>query len=149
MKQGKHADKYGTVYYYKDDLLHSETDLPAVEYADGTKRWYQNGKIHRDNDLPAVERSDGEKCWYQNGLLHRDNDLPAMICASGTKSWHQNGNQHRLAGPAIKYVDGTEVYCIEDRYLTPEEHANHPEVKKHRLQQILNRVVKGECGETR
>jgi hypothetical protein len=40
-------DKNGTIHTFKDDKLHSYNDLPAVEYADGTKYWYKNGEIHR------------------------------------------------------------------------------------------------------
>ena len=27
------------------------------------KRWLVNGKLHRENDLPAVEWADGSKAW--------------------------------------------------------------------------------------
>jgi hypothetical protein len=118
MRQGKIVNEDGDVYYYKDDQLHRDDDLPAVEFATGTKWWYQNGKEHRDNDLPAVESSDG------------------------TKFWLKNDKRHRLAGPAEIYLSGEKCYYIDDKELTPEQHANHPEVKKYRLQQILNRMVK-------
>jgi hypothetical protein len=121
VKQGKIVDEYGNICYYKDDQPHRDNDLPAVEFANGTKHWCQNGKHHRDNDLPAI------------------------IHSSGTKQWFKDGELHRLAGPA--WITDKEIYkhyYINDKYLTPEEHANHPEVKKYRLQQILNRVVKEE-----
>jgi len=74
---------------------HSFFDLPAEEYASGTKKWYQRGEIHRDNDLPAEEYANGNKYWYQHGKLHRNNDLPAIEYTNGTKQWYQHGELHR------------------------------------------------------
>jgi hypothetical protein len=142
MKQGKHIDKHGNVRYYKNGKLHRDNDLPAEEWANGDKVWFQNGKLHRDNDLPAEEFASGTKMWFQNNKHHRDNDLPAAEYANGTKIWFQNGNSHRLTGPAWTNSNGIEEYWIDDEKLTKEEHANHPEVKKYRLQQILNKIVK-------
>jgi antitoxin component YwqK of YwqJK toxin-antitoxin module len=84
---------------YKNGLLHSFNDMPAVIESDGTKKWYKNGKIHRDNDLPAVIYSDvlikgGEQFWYQNGKIHRDNDMPAVI-SNVSQMWYKNGELHR------------------------------------------------------
>jgi hypothetical protein len=117
MKQGKIVDEYGTTCYYTDDQLHRDDDLPAMEWADGDKAWYQNDQLHRDNDLPAVE--------YINGA----------------RSWYQNGKSHRLAGPAWITDKGAKHYFIDGKWLTKKQHANHPEVKKYKLQQILNRVL--------
>ena len=50
---------------------HRDNDLPAIEYADGSKEWYQHGNLHRENDLPAIERSDGSKERYKNGKRYR------------------------------------------------------------------------------
>jgi hypothetical protein len=94
MKQGKIVDEHGNTFYYKDDKLHSYNDLPAVEFATGTKEWYKNGKAHR------------------------------------------------LSGPATIFCDGREgFYFIDGKWLTKEQHANRPEVKKYKLQQILNRLT--------
>ena len=81
----------GTKEWYKNGLRHRENDLPAIEMADGTNEWYQNGNRHRDNDLPAVEWDDGSKEWYINGKCHRDNDLPAIVTYYGSKKWYENG----------------------------------------------------------
>jgi hypothetical protein len=117
MKQGKIVDEEGTTRYYKDDQLHRDSDLPAIEYA-------SRGRI-----------------WYQNGLKHRDNDLPAAVWADGTKWWYQNGERHRLAGPAWITDTGIECYFINGKQFTKKQHANHPEVKKYKLQQTLNRLT--------
>ena len=88
-------------------LLHRKNDLPAVEYANGTKEWYLNGKLHRENDKPAIEYSNGTKYWYLNGKLHRENDLPTIECINGHKEWWLNGLCHRDNDkPAIEYSDG-------------------------------------------
>jgi hypothetical protein len=79
--------------------------------------------------------------YYKDSLVHRDNDQPAIVCSEGM-AWYQNDKRHRLAGPAEIYLSGEKGYYINGKYFTPEEHANHPEVKKYRLQQILNRMVK-------
>ena len=101
----------GTKEWWLNGKLHRENDLPAVEYASGTKHWYQNGELHRDNDLPAIERANGNKEWYQNGKLYRKNDLPAIKYADGSKEWYQNGKLHRDNDlPAIKRADGTKEW---------------------------------------
>lgn len=64
--------------WFKDGKYHRDDDLPAVEWADGTRQWYFDGKLHRDCDLPAVECADGTRKWYIDGKLHRDGGLPAI-----------------------------------------------------------------------
>jgi hypothetical protein len=61
------VDSYDTIRWYNEaGQCHREDDLPAVEYADGTKVWYKNGKQHRE-DGPAIEFADGSKVWCING----------------------------------------------------------------------------------
>ena len=38
----------------------------------GDQYWYQNDLIHRDNDLPAIVCANGNKFWYKNGLMHQE-----------------------------------------------------------------------------
>jgi hypothetical protein len=83
----------------------------------------------------------GNTFYYKDNKLHSYNDLPAIIYSSGAKFWYQNGKIHRLDGPAETYVNGKEYYYIDDSQLTKKQHANHPEVKKYKLQQILNRLT--------
>jgi hypothetical protein len=117
MKQGKHVGENGTIEYYKDDQLHRDDNLPAVVWADGAKFWCQNDLLHRDGDQPAAEWTDGTKIWFQND------------------------KRHRLTGPAWTNSNGIEEYWIKGERLTKKQHANHPEVKKAKLQQILNRLT--------
>jgi hypothetical protein len=108
----------------------------------GTMRHYRDGKKHSCDDEPALISAEGDMHWYKDDQLHRDNDLPAIIYASGTKQWMKDGELYRLAGPAIEYAHGPKEYWINDKELTKEEHANHPLVKKYKLQQVLNRILK-------
>jgi len=59
-----YADK--TIWRNEKGEVHRLGDLPAIEYASGSKIWYLNGKLHR-LDGPAVEYADGDKVWYLNG----------------------------------------------------------------------------------
>jgi len=72
MKYNIRINKYGTKFYYINDLLHRE-DGPAVEFIDGEKRWYKNGEHHRE-DGPAIEYPNGDKCWHFNGMPYGINN---------------------------------------------------------------------------
>lgn len=91
--------------WYKNDELHRDNDLPAVEHQ-YFKEWWKDGLRHRDNDLPAVEYSNKEhKEWWLKGRLHRDKG-PAKICNYKIinyrkKVWYDDGSIHSLIGPAI------------------------------------------------
>ncbi len=91
IKNGLIINENGTKCWYKDNKLHRDDNLPAIEYNNGKKEWYQNGKLHRDNDLPAAEWSNGEQWFYQNGQLHRENGLPAIIHPDGIKEYWEYG----------------------------------------------------------
>lgn len=94
---------------YKNGKRHSENDLPAVVYHEGSKAWYKDGKLHRENDLPALEYAvEGYKAWYKNGKQHRDGGLPAVEYANGRREWWKNGKLHRKNGmPAIQHANGS------------------------------------------
>lgn len=81
--------KNGEINRYRNELLHSDNDSPAIIYQNGTKIWYKNGYIHRDNG-PAIICSDGRKEWWKNGLRHRDDNLPAIEMANGRHEWWVN-----------------------------------------------------------
>ena len=92
-------DKLGTQFWYNNDLLHRDNDLPAIIYKDGTQRWYNNNKLHRDNDLPAIINADGTQCWFINGVLHRLYK-PAVI---------YNGNQWFINGIHYWFINGKDI----------------------------------------
>ena len=111
----------GNRHYYKNQLLHRDDDLPAVEYSNGDKHWYKDGKRHRENDLPSIEYSNGTKKWYKNGILHREDDY-AVEHSNGDKAWYKNGLLHRENGPAIEYSDGNKYYYLEGIQYIKEEY---------------------------
>jgi hypothetical protein len=55
-------DSDGTKVTFKNNILHSYNDKPAVEWRDGSKYWYRNGMNHRLYG-PAVEFNN-DKYWY-------------------------------------------------------------------------------------
>ena len=100
----------GNKFWFKNNKLHRNNDLPAIEYANGDKEWWKNGKHHRDGDLPAVEFFNGSKEWYKNGKRHRDDDLPAIELIDG-KIWYKNDECHRDNNlPAIEWANGNKYW---------------------------------------
>lgn len=80
--------------WWKNNVYHRDGDLPAVEYANGTRLWYSNGVLHRDGDLPAVEYANGCKEYWKKGKRHRDGDLPAVDFPSGHKEYWKDGIEY-------------------------------------------------------
>lgn len=78
-------------YWYLNNKLHREDDLPAMIWENGVLRWYVHGKLHRDGDLPAIVWAGGDQEWWQHGKRHRDGDLPAKIYKDGTQEWWLHG----------------------------------------------------------
>ena len=66
----------------------------TVKVYDNRTEWYLNGKLHREDgngvQLPAVEYASGSKLWYLNGERHRE-DGPAREWVDGYKAWYLNG----------------------------------------------------------
>ena len=60
---------------------------------DGNKYWYKGNGFHRDNDLPAIDYADGTKCWYQDDLRHRIGN-PAVIWYNGEVHWFLKNVQY-------------------------------------------------------
>jgi len=75
----------GDTFYFRDEQLHRDGDLPAIEYASGEKQWFVNGEYHREGDLPSIQGKT-RKEWYKNGELHREGGLPAV--QYGFKVWN-------------------------------------------------------------
>jgi hypothetical protein len=51
---------------------------------------YKNGVLHSFNDEPAVVNGRDDKVWYKDGVLHREGDLPAVIHGN-YKGFYNNG----------------------------------------------------------
>ena len=64
MKNGIVINRYGTKFYYKDDMFHNE-DGPAIIYTNGILEYWINDKLHRE-DGPAVIYPDGEVEYWIN-----------------------------------------------------------------------------------
>jgi hypothetical protein len=145
-KDGSHTTKFlnGTLFWYKNDLLHRDgdkpafigskgtlewfknglrhrdDDRPAIIYADGTLEWWKDGELHRDGDKPACIHANGELEWFKNGQPHRDDDKPAFIGSKGTLVWYKNGLLHRTTGPAIIRPNNKLEYWINGVEITSE-----------------------------
>lgn len=61
-----------------------------ILFEDYVTFWYKNNKLHRDNDLPSAIYHDGRKEWYKHGKLHRE-QLPAVIYSNGRESYFKEG----------------------------------------------------------
>ena len=71
------APKLENIFTYKNDVLHSYDDKPAVVKGNH-QEWYKEGVRHRDGDLPALVSLYSNE-WWVNGKRHRDGDKPAVI----------------------------------------------------------------------
>lgn len=110
-------------FWYKNEVLHRDNDLPAYTSGEHIQKWYQQGKRHRTNGPAHIFDTRKRFCyqWYIDDKLHRDNDLPAYIAglqvagevdqSSISMRWAEHGIRHRDGDlPAIIEGDGTEVW---------------------------------------
>ncbi|MDO8652706.1 MAG: hypothetical protein Q7R66_10985 [Undibacterium sp.] len=98
---GSLTDPSGNVRHFIQGACCRNFDLPAVEYADGTRIWYkenpkrgegfgQRSEIqHRVGGASAIYIN-GVEHWMQNGVFHRDDGEPAFISKT-IKKWYVNG----------------------------------------------------------
>lgn len=74
----KSQDMFGSTY--KNGLLHSFDDQPAISLDNGTNKfWYRNGYRHRDGDKPAVVKGEKYMEWWVHGRLHRYDYKPSIV----------------------------------------------------------------------
>ena len=52
--------------------------------------------------------------YYRNGLIHRE-DGPAEKWEDGTNYWCVNGILHRIDGPAAEYSDGDKEWYVDGK----------------------------------
>ena len=92
----------GEKVWYKDGLVHSYNNKPAVIGIFGTRYWFENGEIHRGNDKPAIVYINGRRAWYKHGLRHRGNKKPALINATALPDeyWINGNKVSRMAAEA-------------------------------------------------
>ncbi len=88
-------------YWYKNGILHSENDKPAVVGQNGNQYWFRDGKSHRGGDKPAVMYQNGDQYWFKDGYLHREDGKPAIVCQNGDLRWYKDGYPCRENGKPI------------------------------------------------
>ncbi len=98
---GSLTDPNGNIRHFIQGACCRNNDLPAIEYADGSKIWYkenpkrsegfgQRSEIqHRVGGASAMY-ANGDEHWMQNGIFHREDGEPAFISKS-VKKWFING----------------------------------------------------------
>ena len=114
----------GERQWYKNDLLHSFDDEPAMIRNNGDKSWYKDGNPHRDGDLPAFIGGDGlEIHYYKNGKFGRDNDLPAIIGANEEKRYYKNGVEYTPKSEKKEddYFAALHKKIVDDKSLSVEQ----------------------------
>jgi hypothetical protein len=79
----------GDIKYTIEGQLHREYG-PAMNLSNQCKLWVKNGRLHREYDLPAVEYANGSKEWHINGIRHRKNG-PALEYTTGVTEWYIDG----------------------------------------------------------
>lgn len=103
---GSLTDPKGNVRHFIQGACCRNHDLPAVEYADGTKIWYienpkrgggfgQRSEIQHRVGGPSAICGSGVEHWMQNGVFHRDDGGPAFISPT-VKKWYLNGKFVRI-----------------------------------------------------
>lgn len=103
---GSLTDPNGNVRHFIQGACCRNFDLPAVEYADGTRIWYkenpkrgegfgQRSEIqHRVGGASAIY-ANGVEHWMQNGVFHRDDGEPAFVSKTILK-WYVNGKFQKI-----------------------------------------------------
>lgn len=55
-------------FYFVNNLLHRENDLPAITWSEGSKIWAVNGQIHRNKPLPSIIWNFGKNEYYWKNI---------------------------------------------------------------------------------
>ena len=89
-KNGCYINEDGDKWYYKNNKVHRDGDLPAMEFSNGDKSWLRNGLRHRIGG-PAIEYSDGEKFWCLFGSHYSEDDYNKVISNLPLVYWKNRG----------------------------------------------------------
>lgn len=68
--------------------------------SDTFQAWMKNNCLHRDEDLPAVEIKNHSKHWFKDGVRHRSNG-PAVVETDGETVFWVNGERYGSGHLAI------------------------------------------------
>ena len=69
------TDEWGTKHYYKNGERHRDGNLPAIEYADGTRRYLRNGIEYTKEQIEFMTRIEKKRTikvfryWYDKTYL--------------------------------------------------------------------------------
>lgn len=82
VKNGKYRTPNGDIFWYKDGLIHKDSE-PAIIHVDGDTRWYINGKKHRE-DGPAIERGKISKSnranrWFLEDIEYTEEEFNIFL----------------------------------------------------------------------
>lgn len=123
---------------FKEKYLYDRGILTQLICGDGTSIKYKNEIVHSDNDEPAIIYPNGTRQWFCNGFEHRLYG-PSTVFPGGSERWCCNGVPHRTDGPAIFnslvnekiwYINGVK---IAHQYLLGEKTTIDFSVKKTRF----------------
>jgi hypothetical protein len=70
--------------------LNNKDIIEIIEYQ-CAKVWYKNNLIHRDNDLPAIEFFDGDKEYWEDQKMHRIKGPAIEYKSSNCFAWFYEG----------------------------------------------------------
>ena len=68
IKHTIYKTKEETLFYFVDNNLHRENDLPAIEWQDGSRIWAVNHQIHRNTQNPAIIWAFGKVEYYWKNI---------------------------------------------------------------------------------
>jgi hypothetical protein len=105
------------------EVLH-RLDGPALIYPDGSFEWRRYGILHREKG-PAMAWTAGSKRYLSDRMVYDNNgnivrssdDLEKYVeFHKGGYACLIDGKYHCTAGPAIRFDDGEEHWCINGCY---------------------------------
>lgn len=104
---------------YHSHIVTPEKDLSNVP--DGAKIVGFDGEVVTKG---AAHSPDGFRILVDsNKDMHSVNGLPAAVETGVHRGWYEHGKLHREEGAAMEGDNGTLVYCLHNKTVTPEEWA--------------------------
>jgi hypothetical protein len=82
---------------------------------------------------PTMTETNGHKAWLLNGEIHREDGPAYEIEIHGYKAWYLKGKLHREDGPAIEFANRKEMWYLNGKNISEEEHASQTTLVKSAL----------------